>query len=757
LVVLGTISLLKERKFLLYTLTLFLAVASNYYIGFFVCIFVFLVFVCYQICRCRSVGRFFADLGLIAAFSALALGMTAMIFLPGLNALQSTQSSVNMFPEGFAMNIVPSELTKPAEEAWKAYKAAKEASEASFTLWLTAMKESVVPVLYGMRQVAGNMGGGIAHSLKEGLPNLFCGVGTIVFAFLFLTAKRIRVRDKICSVALLVLFMLSFLLRQLDYIWHGFHFTNMIPYRFSFLFSFVMVYMAYRAFRMRREFQLWQLIAAGGLSICLLLCSAQRTEPVFVVYNGMFLLLYLGLMVWDKWDGKLPEKMDAEGRQIYFQERKQRKKYVNIGLASVLALELVLNTVNFGVNFVFTATPNYPKGGQYTASMVRYMKEDDSDFYRAEVTHSQTLNDGALNGYSGISTFTSSANVRVTNFMQKLGFSAKNTYNRYTFEESSPVANLFLNLKYMLERDGNLEENPYFTQKHSYGDVTLLKNNAYLPLGFLAESKLAEYKFNIYGNNFAFQNHLFRRATGLNRDVWYIMPPKQLQIEPGNTGVTSMTNAGRVIYENAAEKTVVEFQYTIDREGLFCMDFSMSANNTFTVYRNEKLLFGESISLDQTMAISQVVPGDKVTVKVNCKPNENGVISVYTGILNDAVFQEGYEILAASTLDLTHFSNTRVEGTIDCNRDGLLYTSIPQDGNWSVQVDGKPVEPTLVGDVMLAVDLTEGTHTVCFTYENEAFELGWKISLISFGVLLAITVVVYRKKWIPYLQKYLRK
>ena len=44
LVALGTVYLLRDKKFVLYTLSLFLAVFDNYYIGFFVCIFVFLLF-----------------------------------------------------------------------------------------------------------------------------------------------------------------------------------------------------------------------------------------------------------------------------------------------------------------------------------------------------------------------------------------------------------------------------------------------------------------------------------------------------------------------------------------------------------------------------------------------------------------------------------------------------------------------------------------------------------------------------------------
>ena len=76
--------------------------------------------------------------------------------------------------------------------------------------------------------------------------------------------------------------------------------------------------------------------------------------------------------------------------------------------------------------------------------------------------------------------------------MKALGYGAKNTYNRYCFEESSPVANLFLDLKYMIERDGRDRTSSVFSEVHHYEKVYLLENTAYLPLGFLAEETLAE-------------------------------------------------------------------------------------------------------------------------------------------------------------------------------------------------------------------------------------------------------------------------
>ena len=39
----------------------------------------------------------------------------------------------------------------------------------------------------GLGKVTGNMGGGLEPTSYNGLPNLYCGVGTIIMARLFLT------------------------------------------------------------------------------------------------------------------------------------------------------------------------------------------------------------------------------------------------------------------------------------------------------------------------------------------------------------------------------------------------------------------------------------------------------------------------------------------------------------------------------------------------------------------------------------------
>ena len=463
MVMLGMISLLQTRRFFLYTVTLFLSVASNYYIGFFTCIFVALCFFAYEICYGQGFRRFLGDLGAMLLFSLLAIALTAFLEWPAYVALGTTNSSVNEFPTTFSLNIA-------SEASWRG-------------------------LLEAMGKVAGNTAGGLEPTFKEGLPNLYCGILPLLLLIQLFASKEVRLREKLCTLGMLVFFMLSFILRQLDYIWHGFHFTNMIPYRFSFLFSFVVLVMAYRGYQLKKRPR-WQVALSMVLFLGLAACSDQRLDPVFLIYNLGFCALYGGLLLAQKRPRKVViEEEDGPTVQIIPLTGKEthRNRLTAQALLGVMALELAASVVVFGVHFGGTDISNYPNGKEDTVRVLEHMKEleADSPFYRAEFTHTQTLNDDALNGFSGITMFSSSVNVSVTKFMAALGYGAKPTYNRYSFEEASPVAALFLNLKYMISRNGTVLDSNLFQPVYNLGNVTLLENTAYLPLGFLTREELA--------------------------------------------------------------------------------------------------------------------------------------------------------------------------------------------------------------------------------------------------------------------------
>ncbi len=738
LVVLGMVHLIRDKKWILYTLTLFLSIFSNYYIGFFTCIFIFLSFFCYEICAGRGWKAFFRDLCRIALFSVIAIGMTAILELPALAALQTTQSSVNKFPTTFRLNI--------------------------------AKEHTIKGLLDAMRQVAGNLGGSIEPNFKDGLPNIYCGVGTLFFSMLFFLAWDVKLRDKLCCLFLLLFFNVSFIIRQLDYIWHGFHFTNMIPYRFSFLHCFVMLYMAYRGWLLRKKFRPLAVITGGLMTATILCCSEQLLAtqsadllgleleiPVYILYNGIFFLLYLGALLYGSFKRRLPQDADEQTVRESKLALHQCQAISGVWFQVVVAVELVATLTSFALWFPGTNVSNYPRGTEEAASMIRYMheREEDTLFFRAETNHSQTLNDGALNGYRGVSTFTSSANVKTTEFMKALGYGAKNTYNRYCYEESSPVADLFLGIKYQIEREGKEKGSFCWQDVHHYGKVHLLQNNFYLPLGFLAQNELALLDFQDQASPFGFQNELFANATGLDRQVWRQIPEESLTI--ASTGVTlTQQSGGNCTYEGAEKNAYITYTYDIPMEGFMCIHLNFPKRNDYYVSANGVELYKETISLPQMIAVGDVRPGDQVEIRVQLDAGEKSSLTIDAQILDNELFQDGYQVLSASTWELTKFESTFVEGTISCNRDGLMYTSIPQNGNWEVTVDGAPGNTALVGDCMIGVYLTEGDHVVSMRYNNRAFSLGWKISLLCallFGGLILICYPDYRRSLLALLKR----
>ncbi len=761
LVALGTYSLLTQRKFILYSVSLFFSIFINYYVGFFTCIFTLLVFICYEICRCKGVKQFFTDLGLMALFTLIAIGGTAILSLPTLACLGTTSAGGSEFPTKFSMFIAD-------EQTWKG-------------LWDAMVK------------VATNTFAATTPNFKNaatagGLPNLYCGVFALVFGFLFFTCKQVKWRDRICALLMLLFLNLSFIIKQLDYIWHGFHFTNEIPNRFSFLYSFVLLYMAYRAWLLRRRFKPWQIASAMVIVTLMLFVSPGYTayqetlsqpdilstlssllsggdvtrlvndfpmEALFLLINGLLLLGYFGFLL--AMSIRTAPRGSRKDKKSWHHRLQARRAVCSLGLAAVLCLEFVINAMCFSANFCVQNIAGYPRSEQDTAAIVETMKqrEEENAFYRAEATTHNSYNDGALNNYNGISTFSSAANVNITNFLRCLGLSAYKTYNRYAFEEGSPVVNLFFNLKYLIERQGYVEPNPYFTDIAQSGRVHLLENNYYLPLGFMTDPALAELPFNDDRDYFLFQNELLSAALGRTVQPWISVQSGTLSITASSDISLTAVNGNTASYRNNGTGGEVYYTYSFQQSGFFCVryiiekcqftaEYKPAGSDSFT-----KLHTDTANSLNYIASVCQVNPGDQVRIRLAAKSNTSGQFTVNGRLLDQAVMDDAYRQLSQSTLELTHVEDTRFEGTINCLQDGLLYTSVAQNGsNWQVYVDGKPAEIKLIGNCMIGVMLTEGTHQITIVYHNRAFTWGAVISCIC-AMLFAVIC------WFKYY--YLRK
>lgn len=719
LVALGIVKLLTENRFRLYVVTLTLSLLTNYYIGFFTCIFVLLIFIAYNLMRWQGAKTFVINLVKTGVFSGLAIGITAFFLLPAFFGLQTTHATGSTFPTTFAINIGGS--------------------------------NDFLGVLKAMKSITGNLINFTCAANKEAdaIPNIACGAVSVFFAFLSLTSKNIKLKEKVVLSALIIFMFLSCIIRQLDYIWHGFHFTNMIPYRFSYLISFVIIVMAFRAFMNLETMRFTGGLIASALSFFVLIMALDDEKGTDVMFKdhmewitptilaSTLLFVFITAVV------------------LLYTKRVIPKNAV---IASLLIITIAQSgfTAYCGVNrTTVTTTIGYPRGEEVTAELIDSMKqleEGNPELWRAEVTTTQTLNDGALNGYRGLSMFNSMTNESMTQFFENFGMMGWKSGNRYTYAEGSPVTNMFMDLKYLILRDGIIHNTYDLTEVRSVQYEKLYLNNHYLPLGFMVNKNLERWEEDENEdqfNPFETQNEFFKLATGIDEPVYTKLLPTGNSHSPENILTVTETAYGNYSF-NAVDKAAslkLQWDYTAPKSGLYLMYGDVTDGDDLTVSQNgvsQSKTYGMGRSY--IASIGYFAKGDKISVSASPKAGTSGTAKMYVNVLNSDVFEHGYNLLKTQVMNTKSFNGSHIEGTINVQNEGLFYTSIPHDGGWKATVDGEAVELKPVGGSLVAFELGKGEHEIVLNYYPKGFWPGFIVSVICVLAFAAFCIIAYVKK-----------
>ncbi len=706
LVVAGTIILLRDNKLGLYVVALALSVLANYYIGLFTCIFVVIVCISYSIIEFKGFKKLGIDFVKMLSFSALAMAITAILTLPTAIALGSTHSSDNTFPATYAINIGDTPDFKGTMQAFV--------------------------------KVISNSVAFIEPTAKEGLPNIYCGMVALVLGMLFFTCSKIKIRERIAAGVTLLFFIMSFIIRQLDFIWHGFHFPNMLPHRFSFLFSFVLVVMAFRVFMYIKDIKLYQ-IGIALIPVIAVLIAAKSVQAKEIaagtqtknwpIIATIFLVALIVLWL------------------VFYVIKSVPREALAVALTIICIAEGACSAY-IGVKTVgVTTTTSYPLGTSDTLEVVEKMEEFENgneDLYRAEVTKYHTLNDNALIGINGISMFSSVVNSDITAYMEKFGICGWVASNRYTYQESSPFTNMMLNIKYLISPNGAFLDTDHLKLKHQAGAVKLLKNESYLPQGFMVQEDLLDFNINTASANpFDNQNTMFRLATGLDGSLYETLEVVSQGHSDYDAFNVTKTDYGRYSF-NVVDSSVephFKFNYTAPYDGTAYAYFQCGEGENVDLRVNDVTRVTNYVKRPYIMQMGTVKEGDKLSVYSDLKNASVGSAQVYCNMLNEELFQKGLEKLSQSTLKCTKSTDTRIEGTIDVKEDGLFYTSITYDKGWRAFVDGEEVEITPVCDALVAFKLGKGQHDIVMKYCPSGFGLGATATGISLALFIGLFIL----------------
>ncbi len=417
-VLLGVEKILDGRKGFHYMLALAAIFISNYYTGYMVGILTAIYMVYRVLCRIQgqNIREYVIKTLRFTACTFLAFGLSAPLVLP------------------VAKDLVQGKLSM----------------------------ESYVPDIrnnFEFMKLFGKFKNGVYDSItNSGLPAIYCGYAMIILALVFFIIPQIKVREKVGAAVILVLLACSFYFTKLDIAWHGFQYPTWFPYRYAFVGSFFLIYMALRG-------------------ICGI-CSFQSVA----IYKNHIVIITAALL-------SIIAAFDLQKN----------------GSAMFTGLE---------TEFGYCAVSDYETFISKTQPLVEQAKED-KGFYRINQGYEFSKNDAMLLGYNGMTHYSSTFNAFINSLTPKLGIAQSHFWN--SGYGSNPLLDSLFSVKYLI--DDGMVPSDYQSLATGQDGAALYENKNVLPIAYAAACENANPDLET-GNPFMNQNAFLNAIAGTQEDYF---------------------------------------------------------------------------------------------------------------------------------------------------------------------------------------------------------------------------------------------
>lgn len=683
LCILGLHKILDGRSGVFYTVCLALVVFINYYMAIMVCIFILFYYpVLYFIkVQGESAGHFFKTTGRAVGYSLLGVLMSAVMLLPTWMSMQSTYYISADMPEK------------------------------------TELYNDLLDILNQMLPNA-------ELTYREGLPNLYCGMFVVILLVFYWISRTIPLREKLLNGAFLVFLIFSLNINKLDFIWHGFHFPNQLPYRYTFMICFLLIAMAYQVFQRVDEIRvnhLWILLAAGGGYY--LLAQKILTEHIkdldLFVYSGLaWLALYVAILLLYK-KGRLP------------------KNLLLILTVILLTCEMASNTCTSIDQVGTTQRSNYYANEADIAKLVKKTEGTDDRFGRTEMNDNYILNCPAMYHYKGISQFSSSLNANATALMEHIGVEGAPDKNRFNYNQTDPVTNAMLNIRYLIGKNLPIDDSD-FKQIAKSGNSRLYESIYPLSIGYMTADTIRTWNYEQENPFMVLDDYV--RAVTQNKYTSVFTEIEPVDVSAANIELSSTGDGmwdSTLKNETKKSKTILTYQaQQTGKQYLFIEADDADAITVSQEKKDDKIEIRNDCG--SIVNLGEMDSGTKFTVTIEYKEGKGGSVVSHVCIMDEAVWQDAYKMLSASMLDVTDYGDSCLKGTIDVQEDGVFVTSVPYEAGWKLKVDGHTREINeLIGGAWISTSLSAGEHQIELSFRPPGLIAGLLITLASIGLLIA--------------------
>lgn len=770
LVLIGLERMLYNKKPLMYTLMLALTIISSFYIGFAVCIFLVLYFICLAVPMINiyrndesklRIGGFKMLGGSIlkfAVFSLLAGAISAAVILPIGKAIGNTLAS---------------DIPAPTTISWYAD--------------ITAYLQQLLP--------------GKQLSLGYSGANLATTILVFIMVPLYLFNSGIKISERIINALLICFLFASLNCNVLDYMWHGFHFPNQLPGRWSFLISLMLVYLCCAG--VARIKQLHPIGTVIGL-ICgsvliMYVCNGHGDQPKseldtkYIVILAVSAILILAASIF-AYIGSLSEKkiFAAENPPVEISENSEAseknakkknhakdseknknipekpvnipklKKIVSFAEVAVICCLTVVSAIQVydsGSNFVNVSQldiegmptsdgVNYANVVERNVKTVSEWKNGSDDFYRT-ISHSGfTFNPSMLGDSHGMGYYSSTMQGSVFEFLRFLGNRVYAENVSTIYNPTSPIQNGLFGIKYVIDYNHNFG---YYTPNskliHEAEEANIWENPTVLPIAYAVADSINDLHVTDEIRAIENQNTLLNAVCGRYVNAFRKLECTGFAYDNITLQESPNWNTNYFSTIDGSQPAVLDYTYNIPSDGDYYVEHNFRAGKIVAKWGDiEKEI---PVGGERSDYLGKFTAGTVLTFNVTIENVGVGCCGLNVYSFDETAWQDAYDQLKNQQLNVDKFNVTSIKGTLHKESDGLVMATIPQDGGWSAYCDGEKLDTIIAADTFLAFEVPAGEHEIELKYSVPGLAVGSVVSLAGMVLLILLAFPNLWKKYLP--------
>lgn len=682
LVLYGINFIIEKKKIYLYTIFLSLAIISNFYIAYMLCIFCVIYFI-FEIFIRFKLKRDIKQIKIITLKfiigSILAGGISCILLLPALTNL----SQIMRFE------------TDPNQLKYD-FRGLKN----------TIFNDFLSKLFIGSHSRE--------SSLSRNRPNLYFGIISLVLCYYYYFNKNIKLKEKILSFLITVFFIVSCYAPFINLFWHAFSFPNGYICRFSFLFCLFMIFTACKSLINIDKIK----VIPSIIFIALYLWMSKYISTQYLVFlekkdiviSCIFVILYIII--------------------LFILSRCKKIKKIFIGILIVLSLTEIY--INFSDCFITNQKMKIISSySNFYNNICPEIDNLDDEFYRVDGNYYFSYLDSMICRTNNFTSALSTNDGDLYRSMYDYGISL--TYTTIINEINKlPIMDSIIGTKYFYTTERYNDpfydyKKSFYTQKYNYvekewkdKEIFLYENPYALKLGFLVNKNYQEiYNKGNFDNSFEYYNSLMKALTGNDKDILHPIKGEYLG---NNQYVFHIDTDSKYIY--------VSYKYDISIN--WTTYESIYINNNYVITGNS-----ENIGI---LKIENKYYDEDILLRVsydNYLPITNEIDSLVLYSFDLEQFEKDIEILKDNPIELIKAEKNTVEISANIKDEkNILFLSIPFDKGWNVYVDGKKTNYFNIGHGFTGIKLSSGKHNIKMKYCSPNFYLGLIISLISIALLI---------------------